>query len=83
MERMAERGILRDEVKAILVRGEPIEDYPEDYPLPSALFMGRPGNRALHVVAAYDPGSGMVYIITAYEPGLDRFEPDLKTRRKK
>ena len=36
LERMAERGILREEVKGVLLRGERIEDYPDDYPLPSA-----------------------------------------------
>lgn len=83
LERMAGRGIFRDEVKEVLIRGERIEDYPEDYPIPSALFLGGPDQRPLHVVAAFNQEMGMVYIITAYEPSLDHFEPDLKTRRKK
>lgn len=83
LERMAERGILREEVKAVLLHGKRIEDYPEDYPLPSALFLGRPHDRPLHAVAAFNADNGMVFIITVYEPDLDHFEPDLKTRRKK
>jgi len=83
LERMAQRGILRAEVKEVLLKGEIIEEYPKDYPLPSALFLGRAKGRPLHAVAAFNSESGVVYIITAYEPGLDRFEPDLKTRRMK
>lgn len=83
LERMAERGILREEAKDVLLQGERIEDYPEDYPIPSALFLGGSVQRPLHVVAAFNPERGMVYIITAYEPRLDHFEADLKTRRKK
>ena len=40
LERMVQRGILRSEVKEVLLRGEIIEEYPKDYPLPSALFFG-------------------------------------------
>lgn len=80
---MAERGILREEVKEVLLRGEVIEEYPEDYPFPSGLFLGKAAARPLHVVASINSTVGMVYIITAYEPSDDRFEPDLKTRRKK
>ena len=82
LERMAERGILREEVKQVLLRGERIEDYPSDYPLPSALFFGRPHDQPLHVVAAFDAERGMVFVITAYGPDEEHFESDLKTRRK-
>jgi len=74
---------MRAEVKEALLHGEQIEDYPEDYPLPSALFLGTVEGRPLHVVAAYDGGIDMAYIITAYEPSLDHFEPDWRTRRRK
>lgn len=82
LEKMAERGIIREEVKSVLLHGERIENYPKDYPLPSALFLGRPNHRPLHVVAAFHAASGMAFIITAYEPDLDHFASDLKTRRK-
>ena len=83
LERMAERGILRDEVKEVMLNGERIEDYPDDYPLPSALFMGKPKNRALHVVAAFNKVSETAFVITAYKPSLEQFEADLRRRRKK
>jgi hypothetical protein len=83
LERMAERGILRDEVKAVLFQREIVEEYPDDYPLPSALFFGKADHRVLHVVAAFDAESGNIFVITAYEPDADHFELDLRTRRKK
>lgn len=81
LERMAERGIRRTEVKAVLLEGERIEDYPEAYPLPAALFLGRPARRALHAVAAFDAETRTVFVITVYEPSPARFEPDFRTRR--
>jgi len=81
LERMAERGILRGEVKEALLNGELIECYPGDYPLPSGLFMTNIDKRPLHVVAAYNSVTDTVYVITVYIPSLKYFEPDLKTRR--
>lgn len=74
--------VLRSAVKAALLNGEIIEEYPADYPLPSGLFLGWIKGSALHVVASYDAGAGMAFIITAYAPDQSRFEPDMRTRRK-
>ena len=82
LERMVERGITRAEVLEILLNGERIEDYPEDRPLPSGLFLGWVRGRPLHVVAAFDAANGTVAIITTYEPTLEHFEADFRTRRK-
>lgn len=82
LERMAGRHIARSEVFEVLLAGERIEDYPDTQPCPSALFLGRPEMRPLHVVAAYDASGDRVFIITVYEPNLEHFEPDFKTRRK-
>jgi hypothetical protein len=82
LERMAERGISTADVKAVLADGQRIEDYPDAYPLPSALFFGWRGQRPLHVVAAFDPAAGTAYVITAYEPNLEHFEADFRTRRR-
>ena len=83
LERMAERGIFRDEVTDVLLQGDMVENYPQDFPFPSGLFLGNAAGRQLHVVAAMNRSSGTVYVITAYEPDLITFEPDRKTRRKK
>ena len=81
LQRMAKRNIAQADVLEVLLSGERIEDYPQDKPHPSALFLGRIGERPVHVVAALDAASDWAYIITTYEPGLDHFGPDYKTRR--
>ena len=40
---MLERGISRSEVFEALLSGEEIENYPNDTPFPSALFLGWEG----------------------------------------
>lgn len=82
LERMMERGISRDVVKEVLLSGEIIEDYPDDKPYPSALFLRWIEGEPLHVVAAFDSISSYCFVITAYIPDLEHFESDYKTRRK-
>lgn len=81
LERMIERHIRRSDVVTVLLSGELIEDYQDDWPFPSALFLGRVESRPIHVVVALDTGSGRVFVITAYEPDLEHFESDFRTRR--
>lgn len=81
LRRMLQHGIRSPEVRAVLERGEQIEDYPDDTPLPSYLMLGAWG-RVLHVVAADDPQAEETIVITTYEPNLVEWEPDFKTRRK-
>ena len=47
MDRMSKRGIELSEVMRAIMTGEVIEDYPDDYPYPSALILGN----GLHAVA--------------------------------
>ncbi len=81
LERMLRRDISRHDVLKVLRKGEQIEDYPADFPLPSGLFYGNICSRTLHVVAAMDDATGIIYIISAYEPDEQHFKRDLKTRR--
>jgi hypothetical protein len=81
LERMMKKGILRNTVKKILLSGELIEDYPDDKPCPSALFLGWDKGKPFHVVMALDSVSGYCFVITAYRPDLNHFESDYKTRR--
>ncbi len=83
LERLVLRSISRDAVLEVLRSGKCIEDYPDDYPFPSALFLGWHRDQPLHVVAALDGTVPEVFIITTYEPDLEHFEADFKTRRKK
>jgi Domain of unknown function (DUF4258) len=82
LERMVVRNIPRDAVIQVLKYGDCIEDYPNDFPLPSALFLGRCRDRPLHIVAALNETEPKAFVITAYEPDLEHFEPDYRTRRK-
>ncbi|MDZ7690979.1 MAG: DUF4258 domain-containing protein [Balneolaceae bacterium] len=82
LERMMERDIYGNDVKQVLLKGELIEEYVDDHPLPSGLFLGFIGNEPHHVVAAVDREADWCYIVTAYKPDLEHFEPDFKTRRK-
>ncbi|MBQ7559709.1 MAG: DUF4258 domain-containing protein [Synergistaceae bacterium] len=81
LQRMGERDIKRADVKNCILNGEIIEDYPDDFPNPSCLIFGATSeNKILHVVAGTD--GDYLYIITAYYPSKNKFEQDMKTRRK-
>ena len=55
LQRMLERDVSRQEVMNVILNGEKIEDYPQDWPFPSALFFtGTEVHRSLHVVAAFN-----------------------------
>lgn len=82
LERMMERDIFRDDVKQALLEGEVIEEYPDDRPHPSGLFLGFIAGEPLHVVVSIDSASHWCYIITAYKPDSKYFEVDFKTRKK-
>jgi hypothetical protein len=81
LERMAERAVRRSDALEVLLSGELIEDYPDDHPFPSGLFLGWIQSRPLHVLAAFDGERGQVFMITTYEPDRTHFEADFKTRR--
>ena len=81
IERILKRGISREDVKQIIIKGEIIEDYPEDYPYHSCLMFGESNNgNPLHVVCGF--GNGELWIVTAYFPDLEKWNRDYKTRRK-
>ena len=73
-EKMRKRNISTNDVINCLIHGEIIEEYPDHWLNPAALIF----NSIIHVVVGVDE---FVHIVTAYYPTLDKFEPDLKTRR--
>ena len=78
---MQKRDITRLDVLHCLENGEIIEDYPNSFPHPSCLVFGyNQANEPLHVVVGLK--EDMLMIITAYFPTDEKFESDLKTRRK-
>ena len=80
LARLQERDISREDVINCIMNGEIIEEYPEDFPNPSALVFGRKiDGQIIHVVCGTD--GFFVYVITAYIPNNVKFEDDLRTRR--
>lgn len=82
LQKMQERDISRADVKNVIQNGIIIENYPDDFPNPSCLILGHSiQGRILHIVAGCDNIN--IYIITAYYPDTEKFEADLKTRKKR
>lgn len=81
LEKMIARGVSRDEVIKVMEDGEVIRPYFEDRPFPSALVLGFPENRPIHVVVSFDETAEQIFVITAYEPDLTIFETDFKTKK--
>ncbi len=78
---MLKHGIRSPQVREVLARGERIEDYPDDTPFPSSLWLGTSDGRVLHVVAADDEERDETIVITTYEPDPDQWESDFRTRK--
>lgn len=78
VKQMIKRSIERSEVEDAIMRGEIIEEYPDDKYSPSCLIYGNTGKgRGLHVQASFPP---KVVIITTYEPD-DKEWIDFRIRR--
>jgi hypothetical protein len=76
-----DRMISTEEVRAVVLLGLVVEDYPADVRGHSCLMLGwGEGGRPVHVVCA--PKSDYLAIITAYLPSPDQWEEDWQTRRK-
>lgn len=66
---MFQRDISEDDVELILEKGNIVERYDQDYPLPSLLLSGTTKRgKQLHVVAAVNPSEKKLIVITAYLP---------------
>ena len=80
-KRLIQRGISANDIDSSIINGEIIEEYPEDFPFPSYLIMGKTyNNKTLHLVCAI--GDSKLWIITAYEPSLTEWEADFRIRRR-
>lgn len=79
-KRLAQRGILIDDILSCIKTGEIIEQYPDDYPYSSCLILGKSStNLILHVVVGSDLAT--LWIVTAYYPNSEKWESDFKTRK--
>jgi hypothetical protein len=77
-----ERMIATQEVEDVIVRGEIVEDYPEDKRGHSCLMLGYGEDlRPIHVVCS--PKDDYLAIITAYIPNKEEWMDDYRERRMK
>ena len=76
-----DRMITVQDVRRVVMRGEIIEDYPEDARGHSCLLLGRDSaGQAVHVVCS--PKPGFLAIITAYLPDAAEWDITFKVRSK-
>lgn len=81
-KRLIQRNISMEDVQTVILNGEIIEDYPNDYPFPSCLIFGyRRLGDIVHVVCAPDCEQDVLWLITAYLPTSDKWMDDFKTRK--
>lgn len=78
--RMFQRNVTTDLIKEIVLQGEVIEEYPNDFPCPSLLILGYHKKNPLHVVIANCENH--VRIITVYKPDKENWI-DYKKRKRK
>lgn len=81
-ERMSLRNISQNDIRSALKKGEIVEDYPDDYPYPSKLILGFSGQRPIHLVVAVNNKDKEIIVITVYEPDNEKWEKDLRRRKK-
>ena len=81
LRRMLKHGVRSGQIREVLEKGERIESYPDDTPLPSYLMLATGEGRVLHVVAADDEAQDETIVITGYEPDPNEWESDFKTRK--
>ena len=79
LDRIEKREIELSQIKIAIRHGEVIELYPDDYPHPSVLILGRSNNIPLHIVVGI--GGSSIWLITAYHPDNTKWETDFKTRK--
>ena len=80
IQRMAQRHISFSEVKEVIMNGEIIEYYQDDYPYPSCLVFGYTiKSRVIHTVVGI--GDSKLWLITVYEPDPKQWSEDFKVRR--
>jgi len=83
VQQMFHRMISKDDVLAVIRKGEVLIDYPDDTPYPSCLMLGFIENKPIHVVYAIDKETRTGIVITAYVPDSRLWTDDFKSRRNK
>ena len=69
---MFERNIETDQILEVIRHGKIVEEYPDDFPCPSVLSIGKDTDLTLHAVYAICPS--YLAIITAYYPNEKKWQ---------
>ena len=77
---LSDRMIMKEEVIETILNGQVIEEYLDDLRGKSYLICSAKHSRTIHVVCA--PKNEYLAIITAYVPTIDKWESNLRSRRK-
>ncbi len=78
--RLFQRNISESDIINVILNGEIIEEYENDYPFPSCLIYGiNLKNQVIHIVCGLSESE--LWIITAYYPDNNKWNDDLKTRK--
>jgi hypothetical protein len=80
--RLKGRFIPREAILSSVDSYEIIERYADDKYLPSCLIYAEHEGLPIHIHIAIDVEGDRVTIVTVYRPSRDKWERDLKTRRK-
>lgn len=80
LQRMFQRSISTNDVRAVLDDGKCITAYTDDTPYPSRLMLGWRGERPIHVVAADTPENETI-VITVYEPDPELWEQGFERKK--
>ena len=79
--RMFHRDINENDIELILRDGNIIEQYNEDFPLPSVLISDHTSaNRPLHLVVGVSRLEKKLIIITTYEPSSNKWRDNFSRR---
>lgn len=82
--RRDQRGIQNADLVHGLDDAIVVELYNDPGERPAVLLLQRDSSGTpLHVIWGFDADTGDALVITSYYPGLDRWEPDLMTRRQR
>lgn len=80
-KRMFQRNIDEEDVIGILLHGDIIERYQDDYPFPSVLINGESvTGRPVHIVVGIEISEKRLYIITVYEPDIKKWTDNFSRR---
>ncbi len=80
--RLRERFITRKAILSSVDTYEIIEEYPKDKYLPSCLVYAKYEDLIIHIQIAVDKNNDNIRIVTAYKPTSEKWESNLKKRRK-